>query len=72
MTRKSFAQEYAEELIGKAVIWGPPIVGGLAFGPVGIVAGVVATVAAIAGSGSSDDDSTPNASQSKATGSSTL
>lgn len=71
MSRKSFAQEYAEALIGKAVIWGPPIVGGLALGPVGVVVGVVATVAGIVGSGSSDGDSTRNASQSKESGSST-
>jgi hypothetical protein len=69
MTRKSFGQEYGEELVRKAVIWGPPIVGGIVLGPVGIVAGAVAAAAAIAGSGSSGGDSAGGASQSNETGS---
>ena len=67
MSKKSFGQEYAEALIGKAVIWGPPIVCGLALGPVGVVAGAVVTLAAISGSGSSDGSSAPKASESKET-----
>lgn len=70
MSGKSFGQEVAEELVRKAVIWGPPIAGGLLLGPVGIAVGV-ASAAAIVGSGSSGDGSAPNASQSKETGSST-
>jgi hypothetical protein len=36
---KSFQQEVAEELAGKAVMWGPAVAGGLALGPVGGAAG---------------------------------
>ena len=70
MSRKSFGQEFAEELIRKAVIWGPPVAGAMILGPAGIVVGAVAA-AAIVGSGSSGDNSAANASQSKEAGSST-
>ncbi|MBI1347058.1 hypothetical protein GC163_12300 [bacterium] len=70
MSRKSVGQEIAEELIGKAVVWGPPIAGGLLLGPAGVVAGVAAVIAIIS-SCNSGDDSAPNASQSNDTGSST-
>jgi len=69
MSGKSFGQEVKEELLRKAVIWGPPIAGGLLLGPVGIAVGI-ATMVAIAGSRSSGDGSAANASQSKETGSS--
>jgi hypothetical protein len=38
MATKSF-QQVAEELAGKAVMWGPTVAGGLAFGPLGALAG---------------------------------
>jgi len=56
MTGKSYGQEVAEKLVRKAVVWGPPIAGGLLLGPVGVMIGV-ATTAAIVGSGSSGDGS---------------
>ena len=34
MTGKSYGQEVAEKLVRKAVVWGPPIAGGLLLGPV--------------------------------------
>ena len=70
MTGKSFGQELAEELGRKAVVWGPPIAGGMLLGPVGIVIGV-ATAVAIVCSGSSGDGSDSNTSESNKTGSST-
>jgi hypothetical protein len=70
MTRKNPGQGNVEECVRKVVTWAPPIYWGLVMGPVGIVAGAVLTAAAIAGSGRSDGDSSPNASQSKETGSS--
>jgi hypothetical protein len=70
MTRKSFAQEYAEALISKAVIAGPAIAGGLLLGPAGVVVGI-ATAVVIVCSGSSDGGSAMSASQSQKTDSST-
>jgi hypothetical protein len=54
---KSLGREFAEELIGKAVIWTPLTAGMLLLGPVGMAVGV-ATAVAIACSGSSGDSST--------------
>jgi hypothetical protein len=44
----------AEDLIGKAVIWGPPIVGAVILGPLGVALGVAATTAMLGSGGSSD------------------
>lgn len=52
MATKSFQQEVAEELAGKATVWGPAVAGGLALGPVGALLGAIASVIIVA-SGSS-------------------
>lgn len=52
MAAKSFEQEVAEELAGKAVMWGPAVAGGLVLGPVGALLGAIASVVIVA-SGSS-------------------
>jgi hypothetical protein len=70
MTRRTFGEEMAGELVGKAVIWGPAIAGGLLLGPVGIAVGVATTVAIVC-SGSSGDGSATHASGATETGSST-
>jgi hypothetical protein len=49
---KSFQQEVAEEMAGKAMMWGPAVAGGLALGPVGAVLGAIVSVVIVA-SGSS-------------------
>ena len=54
MSSKSFGQEFAEEVVRKAVIYGPPIVGGLALGPAGIVVGAVAAAVVVTSSGSKE------------------
>lgn len=69
MASKSFGQELAEEFIGKAVVWAPPIAAGIIMGPVGIAVGLAATVAVVC-SGCLDDSSESHASQSNETGSS--
>jgi len=56
MSEKTFGREMAEDLIRKAVIWGPPIAGAVILGPVGAMLGVAATTA-ILGSGSGSDGS---------------
>jgi hypothetical protein len=56
MSGKSFGEEYAGELVGKAATWGPAIAGGLLLGPVGIMVGIAATAAVVC-SGSSGDGS---------------
>jgi hypothetical protein len=56
MSGKSLGEEIREELIRKAVIWGPAIGGGLLLGPVGIAVGIATTVAVVC-SGGSDQDS---------------
>lgn len=61
MATKSFQQEVAEELAGKAVMWGPAVAGGLALGPVGALLGAIASVVIIASgtasSGEGEDQS---------------
>jgi len=52
MAAKSFEREVAEELTGKAVMWGPAVAGGLALGPVGALVGAIVSVVIVA-SGSS-------------------
>ena len=53
MAAKSFKQEVAEELAGKAVMWGPAVAGGLVFGPVGALVGAIASVVIVASGSSS-------------------
>ena len=68
MSEKSFGREYVETLIGKAVVWGPPIAGAIILGPPGFAIGKAAAVAiAIAASGG--NDAAPNESRSKEAGS---
>ena len=52
MATKSFQQEVAEELAGKAVMWGPAVAGGLALGPIRALVGAIVSVVIVA-SGSS-------------------
>ena len=54
MAGKSFSEDFGNEMAGKAVMWGPAIVGTALLGaPVGIVAGLLASVVLLA-SGSSN------------------
>ena len=66
---KRFGEELGEAFIGKAVVWAPPIAGGIILGPVGIAVGLAAAVAIVC-SGCMDDSSESHASQSNETGSS--
>ncbi len=56
MTTKSFQQEVAEELTGKAVMWGPAVAGGLALGPVGALLGAIVSVVIVASGSSSSGE----------------
>ena len=56
MAAKSFQQEVAEELAGKAMIWGPAIAGGLALGPVGALVGAIVSVVIVASGGSASGE----------------
>ncbi len=58
MADKSFGEEFSGEMAGKALIWGPAIAGAVLLGPVGILVGIVASVAIVA----SGSDSSPPAS----------
>lgn len=69
MSNRSFGQELANEVIGKAVVWGPPLAAGIILGPAAVVAGVV-TAAVVIASGNSRDSSAGNASRSNDPGSS--
>jgi hypothetical protein len=53
MATKKFQQEVAEELAGKAVMWGPAVAGGLAFGPLGALVGAIASVVIVTSGSSS-------------------
>ena len=66
---RSVGQEFAKELIGKAVVWTPLTAGLILLGPVGTAVGVAAAVA-IACSRSSGNSSESHASQSEESGSS--
>lgn len=55
MAAKSFEQDVAEELAGKAVMWGPAVAGGLVLGPVGALLGAIASVVIVASGSSSPD-----------------
>jgi hypothetical protein len=55
MPGKSFGEEFGGEMAGKAVIWGPAVAGAVLLGPVGILLGLVASVAFVA----SGSDSSP-------------
>jgi hypothetical protein len=60
---RTFGQELAGELIGKAVMVGSGLAGGLLLGPAGVAVGIATTVALIC-SGGSGDGSESHASQS--------
>jgi hypothetical protein len=45
MAEKSFGEELAGEVAGKAIIWGPGIAGAILLGPVGILLGAVVSAA---------------------------
>jgi len=47
MAAKSFEEEVVRELAGKAVIWGPAVAGGFAFGPLGALVGAIASVVVV-------------------------
>jgi hypothetical protein len=55
MAGRSFGEEVSKELEGKAVMWGPAIVGALLLGPVGIALGLAASFGILF----SDNDSAP-------------
>ena len=55
MAAKSFEQEVADELAGKAVMWGPAVAGGLVLGPVGALLGAIASVVIVASGSSSPE-----------------
>jgi hypothetical protein len=56
MADKGFGEEFGGEMAGKAAIWGPAIAGAVLLGPVGILVGLVASVAIVA---SGSDGSPP-------------
>jgi hypothetical protein len=56
MAGKSFGEELSGEMAGKAVMWGPAIAGAVLLGPVGVVLGLVASVAVVS---SCSDNATP-------------
>ena len=64
MEKKSFGQEFAEEVFCKAVHSAVPIAAAIAMGPVGIAVGVAAAVA-IAAPGYNGSRSVGNSSESK-------
>jgi hypothetical protein len=47
MAGKSFGEEVAGELAGKAVVWGPSFLGAAFLGPLGILLGLVASAAIV-------------------------
>jgi len=69
MSDKSAGREFAEALIGKAVVWGPSVAAGILLGPAAIVAGAV-TAAVVIASSNSRVSSAGNAPQSNEPGSS--
>ena len=64
---RSFGEELAKELIGKAVVWTPLTAGLVLLGPIGTAVGVAAAVA-IACSGNSGNTSESQAAQNNETG----
>ncbi len=57
MAGKSFGEELSGEMAGKAVMWGPAIAGAVLLGPVGVLLGLVASVAVVS---SCSDNSPPS------------
>jgi hypothetical protein len=57
-TEKSFGQEFVQEAAkaaaGKAVLWGPAILGALLLGPAGILLGVATSVGILTSACSKD------------------
>jgi hypothetical protein len=45
MTERSFGEDVAREIAGKAIMWIPAIAGALLLGPVGVVLGLTTSVA---------------------------
>jgi hypothetical protein len=60
MTGRTFGEELRGELAGKTVMWAPAIAGAVLLGPVGILLGLVASVAIVA---SGSDNSAPPSSE---------
>ena len=48
MAGRTFGQELAVEMTGKAVVWGPAIAGAILLGPVGFFLGLAASAAVVA------------------------
>jgi hypothetical protein len=62
MATQSFGDDFRDECAKKAIMWVPAIAGDLAFGPVGIAAGIVASVVMVA-SGGGGTSSPPDGNQ---------
>jgi hypothetical protein len=62
MSGKSFSEEVAGELVGKALMWGPATAGLLLLGPLGVLVGLAASVAIVC-SGNSGDARTGSSTQ---------
>ena len=60
MADRSFGEELAGELAGRAVIWGPSLAGAILLGPVGLLLGLAASAALVA---SSSDSAPPGGGQ---------
>jgi hypothetical protein len=58
MAGTTFGEDFRNEMMGKAVMWGPAITGAVLAGPVGFVLGLAASVVMVA-SGSGDNSSPP-------------
>jgi hypothetical protein len=51
MSEKSLGEEFRDDLIRKAVFWGPATAGAILLGPVGVVAGIATSVAIVCSGG---------------------
>ena len=59
MATQSFGDDFRDECAKRAIMWVPAIAGALVFGPVGIAAGIVASVVMVAsGSGGNSGSDT--------------
>ena len=58
MAERTLGEDFRNEMVGKAVMWGPAITGAVLAGPVGFVLGLAASVVIVA-SGSGDNSSPP-------------
>ena len=54
MAGKTFSEDLSNEMVGKTVMWGPAIVGGILLGPVGVGLGLIASVVAVASGGNNN------------------